>query len=618
MRKPSLLIGLLSSLLLALPAAHAAVLPGYGQVTGTVTGDDGRVLKVYLHNAQKNVGYAVFAVDGKFRAVNLLPGRYDISLRTAGFELAPMAIEVAADASASVRLVPKKVPAAPDYTGGITYPDAKVETYDQVYPAGEGRRIVERTCIVCHGVNWLPSLRYPRPAWEAFVHYMTSEPAFRKKNIAGGSLMDPALLGERDRQVVLDYLAANFGPTARLRAVQQEQEPKLDRAALAKAMFIEYRFPNSKEMPGRFTQEVHFDPKGNVFSTNPSKPASIIRLDPRTGATKTFFTPDPKSYPHGLTVDFDGTVWWAGSHNYLAHLDPETGLTDEYKGTETGAYGQTVTFAPNGDLWFSILLGNKLGHWNRATDKATYYETPAPRGRPYGTVVDRQGKVWYAEWLAGHIVRFDPETKKFTQFRIQSSPAMMRRLGIDSKGIVWFGVYGRVGKNGHLGRLDPATGKVTEIEMPIQYANPYDAWADDKDRIWISADNYLSRFDPATRRFTIYPTPERTDMPKLMITRDGAIWYAPRSAGWAGYGGAAAVLYPDMDAIPTLGAFHSPNSIASYGMRVRGPSIRVTGKPKFFKDGPQNPEMPGERTVGRPLEGVSPERADAYNNRNVE
>ncbi len=603
------LMACLVALLGVVSSARAARLPGLGEVAGSVEGAKDRIVKVYLYNSERRVGYAVFAVQGKYRAIDLFPGHYEITLRTGGFEMAPVPIDVQADRRVMADLSPTRVAAAPTYVGGMTFADAKVEPYEEVYPPGEGREIIERTCIVCHGVNWLPTKQFERAAWDAYVHYMTSEPGFRRYGLIGGaSLVDPARISDRERVVLLDYLTAQFGPGAEKRVVQQDEEPHLDPAALAKAMYIEYRFPNTQDWKRRFTQEVHFDPNGNVFTTNPNQPASIIRVDPRTGDSKTYFTVDPKSYPHGLTVDADGTVWWAGSDNFLGHLDPATGLTDQYPATEQGLNGHTPAFTSKGDLWFSMLTGNKIGHWDRATDTVTYYETPSERGRPYGLIVDHADKVWYVEYFTDAVVRFDPDTKTFRRYKIQSSPAQMRRLGVDSKNIIWFGVYGRVGGHGRLGRLDPKTGEVTEYDLPIEYANPYDAWADEQDHIWVSSDNYLSRFDPVTKQFTVYPEPERTDAPKITTTRDGAVWYAPRGAGWGGYGGAASVLYPDMDAIKTLGAYYSDQSAANLVAHYHGPKAPVTGAVKLSKDGAQNPEMPGEKTVGRPMESLSAAR----------
>ncbi len=594
----------------ATAAAHAAVLPGLGEVAGRIAAPTGAIVPVYLYNTERNVGYAVFAVDGRYRATQMFPGRYTITVRKAGLEMAPQTVEVTADGKSQADLAPKAVPAPPNYTGGHTYRSVVVEPYDRIYPAGPGRQLVERTCTVCHGVNFLPGKQFDRRTWEAFVHYMTREPAFRNGGIVQApSLMDPARIRDAEMPVLLDYLAANFGTTSKVRAVQQDQEPRLDPAALSKAMYIEYRFPNTPSMALRWTQEPHFDLEGNVYVTDRGNPAAIVRIDPRTGQSKDFITPVTSSSPHGLTVDGDGTVWWSGRDNFLAHLDPRTGLTDQYPATQQGLHGHTPVFTSKGDLWFSMLVSNKLGHWQRATDTVTYYDTPSPRGHPYGLVIDHQDKVWYVEYFTDHVVRFDPATKTFKRFPIKSAPASLRRLGVDSQDIIWYGVYGTIGKAGKLGRLDPKSGAVTERTLPIQYANPYDTWPDDQDNVWISTDNYLTKFDPRTETWTIYPTPERTDQPKIMLTGDGATWFTPRLAGRDGYGGAASVLYPNKDAITTLGAYYSDKSSANYIAKYRGSFTKVTGTVKRSNDGPQNPDMPGAKTVGRPLQPATVGRA---------
>ena len=91
-------------------------------------------------------------------------------------------------------------------------------------------------------------------------------------------------------------------------------------------------------------------------------------------------------------------------------------------------------------------------------------------------------------------------------------------------------------------------------------SEPYDTWADPDDNIWISdggQGGVLIKFDQKTEEFTFYPSPRRTDFPKLAITRDGAIWYAPRMIAMSRGGPAGTgVLYPDKDKIKTLGAFY--------------------------------------------------------------
>jgi streptogramin lyase len=100
------------------------------------------------------------------------------------------------------------------------------------------------------------------------------------------------------------------------------------------------------------------------------------------------------------------------------------------------------------------------------------------------------------------------------------------------------------------------------VEYKIgRFSEPYDAWADPDDNIWMGdggQGGLLIRFDQKTRRITNYPSPTVSDMPKLAITKDGAIWYSNRSAASRGAGPATVgVLYPDKTRVRSFGAYYA-------------------------------------------------------------
>lgn len=594
---------LIAAILCAAPASAAALLDGLGALSGKVSATkDPGTAKVYARNEQRQVAFSVWVADGGYRAVNLFPGVYQVTVSKPGLSMETKSVEIKAGLTATADFALKDAPVAPSYVGGRTLDVDEIKPYDEIYPPGPGRDVLEKTCFVCHGVNFLPERPQPRESWAPQIDYMTTGNAFGIANEP--SLVDPARISATDREIILDYLAANMGPDKPPRAVLDEGGIALDEAALGKAMIVEYWFANTAAMPNRWTQEVHFDQGGNVWVTERGRGSpGIVRLDPRTGDYRDYPTPDPKASPHGLTVDVDGSVWWAGRNQYLGHLDPKTGATDQYIGNLPGHAGHTPVFDSKGDLWFSMLLGNKIAHWDRKTNKVTEYDSPEPRARPYGLIVDHHDKVWYVEYHTDAVVKFDPDTKAFRRYPIATHPAAMRRLGIDSKGFIWYGVYGAPAPVGKLGRLDPDTGEVIERELPIPYSNPYDAWADDDDNMWISTDNYLVKFDQKTEAFTTYPLPQRTDQPKISVTRTGAVWYTPRFAGsTAGMGGAAAVLYPDMDKIDTLGAYYSAGNTANHIAKYKGPgtpvrNMIISNRAGIAeKPGPEPKAPPADRT----------------------
>lgn len=621
MLKRSLICGgFLTTVLFASAASQAASLLGLGEVSGKVTAPKGEIVPVYLYNEEKHVGYGVFAVNGSYRATNMFPGHYAVTVQNfytpskIDLEMAAVPVDVTAGGKATANLAPVVKPPTHNYTGREIYRDGVVvKTYEEIYPQGPGRKIAEKTCLVCHGVNFLPSKTAGRETWESLLHLMIDKQSegglFQASLAEGPPIVSEERLPREEIPVLLDYLAANFGPEHEQRVVMQNVWPTLDEAALAKAQYIEYRVPN---VPGqgrkRASHDVHFAPDGTVYISD-SGGNRIVQVDPETGKTKDFQVPD-KNATHGITVDGDGTVWFSGNGNFITHLDPKTGLFDQYQDVQMGLHGNTPVFDPKGNIWFTQLTGNKIGQWDRATDTIKYWESPVANADPYGEDIDHQGNVWYAEYFTGHMTRFDPKTETFTRFKVPTWPNSLRRGGPDSKDNIWFGVYGYMGKYddkgkvhyyGKLGHIDVKTGKVTERDLPIEYSQPYDAKPDEQDNVWISSMNYLTKFDPKTEKFTIYPMPERTDAPKIEPTRDGSVWYAPRTAGNAGYGSAAVVLYPDKDTIKTLRAIPGPNLSNNHISKYKGPFTPVTGVVKTTKPGAQNAKVVAynDLTVGK-------------------
>ena len=75
-----------ASILLGAPLASGAALadqiPGMGNLSGKIaTPKNIGQLSVYALNTGKNVGYMVYVVKGAYRAVNMFPGHYEVTLR---------------------------------------------------------------------------------------------------------------------------------------------------------------------------------------------------------------------------------------------------------------------------------------------------------------------------------------------------------------------------------------------------------------------------------------------------------------------------------------------------------------------------------------------------------
>jgi hypothetical protein len=291
------------------PAApQSNILPGMAQLSGKVAGlKPGLLTTVHALNTDKNVDFMVFVVDGQYRVTNLFPGSYDVTVQPAvgqvftdGFELQTVKLQIDAGARATQDFTLTNKTWGPDYVGGMDYtagwadsiggynfpppsPVAKVQSYDEIYPPGAGRDIIERTCMGCHTVQLFAynyDRRYAsgRPVKDKAGWAITVDRMHKSLRLGKAPNFDADLLPPKDREILIDYLATNFGADSEPRVVRLDSEPELDEKALAKAQFVEYRFANTEELPKRATHTVSFTLDGNVWIMD--RAGRARRLDP--------------------------------------------------------------------------------------------------------------------------------------------------------------------------------------------------------------------------------------------------------------------------------------------------------------------------------------------------
>ncbi|HEX9192319.1 MAG TPA: lyase, partial [Burkholderiales bacterium] len=69
------------------------------------------------------------------------------------------------------------------------------------------------------------------------------------------------------------------------------------------------------------------------------------------------------------------------------------------------------------------------------------WEIPTPDSGPYDIAVDHRGKIWFDEFTANKIVRFDPATAKFSEFPLPGVDSQVRKMAVDQAGAVWLSEY---------------------------------------------------------------------------------------------------------------------------------------------------------------------------------
>ena len=593
-----------------------------GIVSGTVTAPKAfKAAHVYLNNTDKHIMYMVYTSGGAFRAVAMFPGNYEVTVKGRGLESDSQkisvkagenpAIKVAMKAAADPNAYPTSVdPALARGGNGVLPPkqDVQFGSYDEVYPPGTGREVLETLCMNCHGENYF-SMRPRSPAgWRSGLDRMEGKALDTKDrtNFGEGALAGAASnfrFGLQDRKDVLEYLTKNFGLDKKPRAVRTDKEIPIDEAQLAKAQYIEYYVLGGAEQTGasgatasdaedaasgvagvRIIMQVQIDAQGNRWAVDRGIPSRLVKLDPRTGEQKAWDLPDKRAGVHEVIVDRQGTVWVpeftrtpdgplargsAGSEldSRLLGFNPKTEMwehtidpdpDDVIRATNKGPL-MAASIDSKGAIYMNWMMTGAIGKYDPLTKKATTYRIPTPAAVPYGQTIDAFDNVWVSEWNGGKLGRFNAANGSWTEFAPPSYPANFRRgPNADVEGNIWVGIWAAGKRPGKIAKLDPRTGVWTEWDIPHRGAQPYETSIDRDGNIWFPDTSTpdrpmaIGKFNPRDKSFVFYPRPQFVaDSTRVNHAADGSVHYTARY-GAAKDTSAFGVLFPDKDKITTL------------------------------------------------------------------
>ena len=535
--------------------AAASQIAGLGSISGSVRASkDFKAAKVFARNVEKNVTYMVYTEGGRYLVVDLFPGNYEVTVAKNGFASEDVEkVTVTAGGMATADLTLQEGAYRPPQQKRSAVPkDEPLLAYDDLYPPGAGRKIIERTCIRCHGPDFLPNHQWDADQWNAAIDLMQSTDL----NVNPPGRISPSSVPEgispAERQTLVDYLVKNFGPDSTRRGLAVPEVP-VDERALGKAEFIEYHVPPLANGQSRRFHDEHLSANGDVWYTD-ANGLQIGKMDPRTAAWTDYPLPDAKYRGHGLVQDANGDFWVSG-HTAFVRVDSKTGAMKFYPYHPNGErpdHGNTPFIDSKQNIWTTLMWTGEIAKWDRQTGEVSRFTVPTPYSAPYGMVIDKKDNLWIAEWFACKIARFDTSTDKFTEFVPPTKPCNIRRVFVDHAGMVWYAIDSR----GKIGMLDPGTGEMVEYDEPVPFGFPYDIQEDSENNLWIADSGQgggLYRFDTRTKKFTYFDAVQRTDMPKISVSKENSIWYTTRGGDLKTM--ALGVLYPDKTRIKTLAAY---------------------------------------------------------------
>ena len=362
-------------------------------------------------------------------------------------------------------------------------------------PEGAGKKAVQSYCVQCHDLGTVTRGGYNAAGWRNNLNMM----------INVGST-----LPQNEVEPLLQYLVKNFPERPKPAAVIIPGS--------AKVSIKEWQVPT----PGSRPHDPMAAADGSIWYTGQF--ANVLgRLDPASGKIKEYRLPD-KSGPHGLTADKDGNIWYTGNFkSTVGKLNPKTGeVTEYYMNNPAARDPHTPVFDRNGTLWFTSQVGNMIGRLNPQTGELRLVNSPTPKSRPYGMVINSKNIPFFVDFGVNKIASIEPNSMAIKEYVLPNAESRPRRIAITSDDVIWYSDYAR----GYLGRFDPASGKMSEWASPGgAKSQPYGIIAI-KDIIWYSEagvdPNTLVRFDPKTEKFQTWKIPSGGGVVRNVdVTKDG-------------------------------------------------------------------------------------------------
>ena len=169
-----------------------------------------------------------------------------------------------------------------------------------------------------------------------------------------------------------------------------------------------------------------------------------------------------------------------------------------------------------------------------------------PGGGPHDVAVGADGIVWYSAQRSGHLGRLDPATGKVELVALGQGAAPHGVI-MGPDGAPWV----TEGGTNAIVRVDPRSREVKRWPLPEArgYVNLNTAAFDGRGRIWFTGQNGVyGRLDPATGQMQVWDAPRGRGPYGIAATPDGHVYFASLAGSYIaridGDSGAATVLEP--------------------------------------------------------------------------
>jgi virginiamycin B lyase len=491
-------------------------------LSGQVTSDAEGAMEGVVVSAKKPGSTVTVSVitdaQGRysFPADRLPAGKYNITIRAAGYDLA--AATTADVADAKVATADLKL----NKTKNLAAQMSNAEWVASM-PGTEDQKAMTLDCVSCHTLERIVRSTHTSDEFTQVITRMRGYGAVSQP-IKPQRMLDPARSGTPEQyRRQADYLSTiNLNEHDRWPYELKTLPRPTGRAT--RAIITEYDMPRSTTEP----HDVIVDAQGNVWYSDFGE-SYISKFDPKT--LKLTELPVQKfkaNAPVGnLSLEFDkeGKLWFDTMYQgSLGQLDPKTEqikwypLAAEFNDDRVQLNFVGLRHDVDGKVWTKSVGTQDIYRLDIASNTWERFQPLKEVGFSpssiYQVISDSQNNLWMAEYTRGNIGKIDAKTKKVTWYPLPTANARARRMVIDDQDRLLITEY----RGNKVALFDTRSEKVSEIALP-PYTFPYRAAIDKNGEIWAGGmhTDRAVRLDPKTGQYVEYQLPHETNMRTVFV-----------------------------------------------------------------------------------------------------
>ncbi|MBK9964401.1 MAG: hypothetical protein IPP07_05665 [Holophagales bacterium] len=237
-------------------------------------------------------------------------------------------------------------------------------------------------------------------------------------------------------------------------------------------------------------------------------------------------------------------------------------VVTDYFVAPPGSGGGGIAGGPDGNVWFTGVGGSSI-HRVTPDGLVTRYVLPhdeaTPGPGPYGIVAGPDGKMWFTEtymaaWGGNKIGRIDPASGSITEFPLPTPDAHPSGIAVGSDGALWFTEPGA----SKIGRIT-TSGSITEF--PVSAAASAITSGPDG-ALWVTNQSGVSRLTTSGVE-TAFPLPWQVAASGIAVGPDSRLWFLSYHAAAGGPGMVRMDLDGTYDVFPLLPGSNPGGGIAA-------------------------------------------------------